>query len=132
GGKGDVRRLGAYTVNNSQFAEVDDEGLVVAAEVGETAIMARFERTFAATGVIVLEPALGVPPSGGSPDADANVAGGPDGLKPARRIFQALPVPQHFIDGPVVQKLNRLKITPSPAAGDEEFLRRAFLPPTSA
>jgi hypothetical protein len=96
----DVTRLGAYAVNNSQFAEVDDEGLVVAAEAGETAIMARFERTFAATGVIVLEPASD---------------------------FVASPVPEHFIDGPVVEKLNRLKITFSPAAGEEEFLRRVFL-----
>lgn len=100
GTKRDVTRLGAYAVNNTQFAEVDDEGLVVAVEPGETAIMARFERTFAATGVIVLDAVSGFVPA---------------------------PVPQHFIDGPVVEKLNRLKITPSPAAGDEEFLRRVYL-----
>ncbi|MBI3863494.1 MAG: DUF1549 domain-containing protein, partial [Planctomycetia bacterium] len=97
----DVTRLGAFTVNNTQFAEVDDEGLVVAQDAGETAIVARFERTFAATGVVVLNPA-------------------PD--------FVAAPVPQdHFIDRHVVEKLNRLKIAPSPLAGDEEFLRRIYL-----
>ena len=30
------------------YAEVDDEGLVTAGDPGETAIVARFERTFAA------------------------------------------------------------------------------------
>src|SRR5262249_15947510 len=86
--------------NNNQFAEVDDEGRVVAAEPGETAIVARFERTFAATGVVVLK--------------------GESGFSPA-------PVPQHLVDGPVVEKLNRLKIAPSPAAGDEGVLRRVYL-----
>ena len=38
------------------------------------------------------------------------------------------PVPaDNLIDHPVVEKLNRLKITPSPLAGDEEFLRRVYL-----
>jgi hypothetical protein len=37
-------------------------------------------------------------------------------------------VPQnHLIDRHVVEKLNRLRITPSPLAGDEEFLRRVHL-----
>jgi hypothetical protein len=101
GTKRDVTRLGAYTVNNTQFAEIDEEGLVTAVDPGETAIVARFERTFAATGVIVL-----------APDP----------------TFVPTPVPQgNLIDQPVVEKLNRLKIVPSPAAGDEEFLRRVSL-----
>ena len=33
----------------------------------------------------------------------------------------------NLIDRHVVDKLNRLKISPSPLAGDEEFLRRVFL-----
>jgi hypothetical protein len=97
----DVTRLGAFTVNNTQFAEVDEEGLVESQEVGETAIVARFERTFAATSVIVLNP---------SPD------------------FVPTPVPSdNFIDQLVIEKLNRLKIGPSPISGDEEFLRRVYL-----
>lgn len=101
GTKRDVTRLGVYTVNNTQFAEIDEEGLVVAVDPGETAIVARFERTFAATGVVVLSPDPGFVPT---------------------------PVPQgHLVDQPVVEKLNRLKIAPSPLAGDEEFLRRVYL-----
>ena len=42
--------------------------------------------------------------------------------------FTPAPVPQdHLIDRHIVEKLNRLKITPSPLAGDEEFLRRVYL-----
>src|SRR5205807_2552012 len=38
------------------------------------------------------------------------------------------PVPEnHLVDKHVVAKLNRLKIAPSPVAGDEEFLRRVYL-----
>jgi hypothetical protein len=97
----DVTRLGAFTVNNTQFAEVDEEGLVVAQDAGETAIVARFERTFAAASVVVLNPA-------------------PD--------FIPTPVPQEqFIDRFVIEKLNRLKIATSGIAGDEEFLRRLSL-----
>ena len=96
----DVTRLGIFSANNNQFAEIDAEGLVTAGDAGETAIMVRYERTFAATGVIVLAP-------------DAN--------------FAPSPVPEHLIDKPVVEKLNRLKIAPSPLAGDEEFLRRVYL-----
>jgi hypothetical protein len=95
----DVTRLGIYSANNNQFAEVDDEGFVSAAEAGETAIVARYERMFAATGVIVITP-------GGE--------------------FTPTPVPNHLVDGPVIEKLNRLRIAPSVLAGDEEFLRRVY------
>jgi hypothetical protein len=97
----DATRLSVFNANNDRYAEVDDEGLVTASEVGETVIVARFERTFAATSVVVLNPA------------------------PA---FVASPVPQdNFIDKHVVEKLNRMKMTPSALATDEEFLRRVYL-----
>jgi hypothetical protein len=97
----DVTRLGIYTANNEQFASVDDEGMVTAGDAGETAIVARFERTFAATSVIVLS---------------------------AEGKFTPTTVPQgNLIDRHVVEKLNQLKIAPSPLAGDEEFLRRVYL-----
>lgn len=97
----DVTRLGIFNANNTQFAAVDDDGLVKAADAGETAVVARFERTFAATSVTVLPPV-------------------PD--------FKPTPVPaEHLIDRHVVEKLNRLKVSPSPLAGDEEFLRRVYL-----
>jgi hypothetical protein len=102
----DVTRLGSYTVNNPQFAAVDEEGGIIAGEAGETAIVARFERVFAATGLIVLAPTQNftltpLPPV--SPQGD------------------------DLIDRAIVEKLNRLRITPSPVAGDEEFLRRVYL-----
>jgi hypothetical protein len=101
GSKRDVTRLGIFTANNTQFAGVDDEGLVAAGDAGETAIVGRFERTFAATSVLVLNPVANFVPT---------------------------PVPpEHLVDRHVVEKLNRLKIMPSPLAGDEEFLRRVYL-----
>jgi len=97
----DVTRLGVFNVNNNRFAEVDEEGLVIAGEVGETAVVARFERTFATTSVVVLNP-------------DPK--------------FVAAPVPQdNPIDKHVLEKLGRLRIAPSPLTDDEEFLRRVFL-----
>jgi len=97
----DVTRLGCYSVNNELYAMVNDEGLVTAREFGETAVVARFERKFAAVDVIVLRD------------------------DPA---FQPTPVPtDHFIDTLVVRKLNELKIQPSPLADDEQFLRRVSL-----
>lgn len=97
----DVTKLAIFAANNTQFANVDDDGWVKAIDSGETAIVARFERTFAATSVMVLKQAPG---------------------------FVATAVPSdHFVDRHVVEKLNRIRITPSPVAGDEEFLRRVYL-----
>ena len=97
----DVTRLGILTANNVQFADVDEQGFVTAGDAGETAIVARFERSFAATSVMVLKPAASFAPT---------------------------PVPaNHVIDTPVIEKLNRLQIASSPLAGDEEFLRRVHL-----
>jgi hypothetical protein len=96
----DVTRMGIFTANNSQYADVDLEGMVVAGDTGETAIMARYERTFAATGVMVLATESNFTPS---------------------------PVPENLVDKPIIEKLNRLKIVPSPLAGDEEFLRRVYI-----
>ena len=96
----DVTRLTVFSANNTQFADVDDEGLVTGSDAGETAIVARFERVFASTNVIVLNP---------------------------NRKFTPAPRPENLVDRAVVDKLNRLKISPSPLAGDEEFLRRVTL-----
>lgn len=101
GTKRAVTRLGILTANATQYADIEGEGIVVAGDPGETAIVARFERTFAATSVMVLK-------------ADPK--------------FVATPVPPgNFIDKHVIDKLNRLKITPSAQSSDEEFLRRVYL-----
>ena len=97
----DVTRLGIITANNTQYAEVTEDGIAIAGDAGETAIVGRFERTFAASSVLVVK---SVP------------------------NFVATPVPQNqLIDKHVIEKLNRLKIVPSPLAGNEEFLRRVYL-----
>ncbi|MEO8165386.1 MAG: DUF1549 domain-containing protein, partial [Betaproteobacteria bacterium] len=94
----DVTRLGIYNVNTTRIAQVTDEGLVTADELGESAVVARFERIFATSNFIVLQP---------------------------NPSFQPTPVPDaNVIDKFVVQKLNRLNITPSEMATDEMFLRR--------
>ena len=97
----DVTRLGVFCANNDRYAAVDDAGLVAGGDAGETAIVGRFARTFAAAGVLVLNP-------GGN--------------------FTPTPVPaNNLVDRHVIEKLNRLKIAPSALAGDEAFLRRVYL-----
>jgi hypothetical protein len=100
GTRRDVTRLAVFAANNNQYADVDDGAVATGAMAGETAIVGRFERTFAATGVTILQ---------------------------AGASFTPTPVPQDLIDKHVVEKLNRLKIAPSPVAEDEEFLRRVYL-----
>lgn len=97
----DVTRLGIIAANNTQYADVEEEGIVVAGDSGETAVVARFERVFAATSVMVLK---------GDPKFTPSKAPG-----------------SNFIDKHVIDKLNRLQITPSPMANDEEFLRRVYI-----
>ena len=97
----DVTQLAIFNVNTDGVAEVTDAGLVTARDFGESAVVARFERKFAASRLIVLK------------------------RNPA---FQPTPVPtDHFIDQHVITKLNDLKVLPSDLATDEEFLRRVFL-----
>jgi len=97
----DVTKLAIFNVNTEGVAEVTDTGLVTARDLGESAVVARFERKFAASRLIVLK---------------------------RQPQFQPTPVPaDNFIDRHVVTKLNDLKIQPSELAGDEEFLRRVSL-----
>ncbi len=97
----DVTRLGIFNVNTQRVAQVDDEGLVAIAELGETAIVARFERIFATSNFIVLQP---------------------------NPSFQPTPVPDaNLVDKFVIPKLNSLKIKPSELADDATFLRRVYV-----
>ncbi|MFM9962291.1 MAG: DUF1553 domain-containing protein [Planctomycetaceae bacterium] len=97
----DVTKLAIFNVNTEGVADVTDVGHVTARELGESAVVARFERKFAAARLIVLQR---------KPD------------------FKPTPVPtDHFVDQHVVAKLNDLKVTPSESATDEEFLRRVSL-----
>jgi hypothetical protein len=97
----DVTRLAVFAANNDQFATMIGEGHLTAGNPGETAVVGRFERKFAAAGVTVLRP---------------------------NHAFTPTPVPTgNLVDRHVIEKLNRLKITPSGLASDEEFLRRVYI-----
>ena len=101
GSSRDVTRLGIFNVNTQRVAKVSDEGLVTTSDLGETAVVARFERVFATANFIVLQ---------SNPD------------------FQPTPIPKtNVIDEFVIQKLNNLKIKPSELADDATFLRRVYL-----
>ncbi|MBX9680735.1 MAG: DUF1553 domain-containing protein [Gemmataceae bacterium] len=98
----DVTKFAVLTVNNPLHGETDDDATFTAGELGETAVVARYERVFAAASVLV--------------------------LKPSAAEFKPTPVGQgHLVDRHVIEKLNRLKIMPSALATDEEFLRRVHL-----
>ena len=98
----DVTRFAVLTVNNPLHGETDDDATFTAGELGETAVVARYERVFAAASVLV--------------------------LKPSAVEFKPTPAVQgHLVDRHVIEKLNRLKIMPSALATDEEFLRRVHL-----
>lgn len=101
GSERDVTHLSVFTPNAEQIATVDENGRVTAEQLGETAVSARFERTFATAEFIILQP---------------------------NAKFKPTPVPQdNLVDRFVVEKLNALNITPSELAGDEQFLRRVYL-----
>lgn len=101
GSRRDVTRLSIFTANAEQIATVSESGQVYAEMLGETAVSARFERTFATAEFIVLE---------------------------ANPSFQPTATPtDNLVDRHVIPKLNALNIEPSPLAGDEMFLRRVYL-----
>ncbi len=66
GTRRDVTRLAVFTANNTLYADVDDEAVVTGGSPGETAIVGRFERTFAATGVTSLKARLCIHSKSGS------------------------------------------------------------------
>jgi len=97
----DVSRTGIFNVNIERVAKVDDAGLVSVNNLGETAIVARYEGIFAVANLIVLPPDQG---------------------------FKAAPVPQdNIVDRDVITKLNDLRIRPSEVTDDERFLRRMMV-----
>ncbi|MDA1232353.1 MAG: DUF1549 domain-containing protein, partial [Planctomycetota bacterium] len=105
----DVTREAVFETSNFEVATVSKQGLIKAVTRGEAAALVRFEGSYAAAPISIL--------------------GNRDG-------FEWTPSPEHnFIDGLVNAKLQRMKILPSGAADDTEFLRRASLdiggvPPT--
>jgi len=99
----DVTRWVKYTSANASVATVDDNGKVQVMGHGEGAITAWYLSRIA-IGTITVPYTNNIP---------AEV------FAQARR--------RNFIDELVLEKLQSLKLPPSPRASDEEFLRRAFI-----
>ncbi len=97
----DVSQDAIFTVNIERVAKVDDSGLVSATDLGETALIARYENLFAVADFVVLPPDRG---------------------------FRPAPIPtDSLVDAQVLRKLNTLRITASDLTDDAHFLRRVFV-----
>lgn len=102
----DVTKLSAFSSNNKMAADVDasgnaSSGSVAATRSGEAFATARFDKFTVGTQIIVL----------------------PKGIQYERP--QETPVNE--IDTLVLDKLQKLRILPSPLSDDEEFLRRVYI-----
>jgi Protein of unknown function (DUF1549)/Protein of unknown function (DUF1553) len=97
----DVTAEAIIDSSNAEVATVDKQGLATAVRRGETAMLARYEGSYAAVPLIVMGDRTG---------------------------FAWHDTPTHnFIDTLVYEKLRELKIQPSGVCSDEEFVRRLCL-----
>ena len=97
----DVSDLARIATNNENSTPIDESGLVTAGVRGESFITARFDVHTVGSQVLTL---------------------------PSDLQFTASDeVPANYIDTLVANKLNKLRIQPSPLCSDEEFLRRVTL-----
>src|SRR5262249_35666336 len=104
----DVTSQALFLSNNDSVAAVSPTALIKAGDRGEAFIMARFATFTAGVPVIVLPARTGLAPTG----------------VPAKsRISAAV----NYIDSLVDAKLKKLRVTPSPVAADETFLRRVYI-----
>ena len=99
----DVTRWAKYTSTNESVAKVDDRGCVTIGGFGEGAITAWY-----LSNVVVARSARRT-------------------RQPVASEVFARAERRNFIDELVLEKLASLNIPPSPLAGDEEFIRRAYL-----
>ncbi len=97
----DVTDLVIFSSNNDPTAAVTKGGLVTSGDRGEAFVLARFDVYSIVSQIIVI----------------------PDGLKYERpKLAEA-----NYIDTLVNNKLDKLRIFPSPIAGDEEYVRRVYI-----
>ena len=109
GTKRDVTNLALYHSNNPSIAAIDQDGGVTAGSIaGDTHVFARYSRFAIGASVTVLKPDTFVWPN---------------------------PIAHNYIDEPIFERLQKLRIAPSELCDDETFLRRVTLdlaarPPT--
>jgi hypothetical protein len=95
-----VNNLALYFSNNKNAADIDDHGVVTGGKPGDTWVFARFARFTAGAEIAVLSP----------------------------EPFTWRKIPEaNYIDRDIDARLKNLHILPSAPAGDEEFVRRAYL-----
>ena len=104
-----VNDLALYLTNNKNTADISDAGVVTGDKRGDTFVFARFAKYTVGAEVIVL----------------------PDGKFKWPKLTA-----NNYIDELVYAKLQKLRVLPSAACTDEQFLRRAYLdviglPPTA-
>ncbi len=105
----EVTKESVFSSNTPTTVEINDAGVINTQRKGEAAMLVRYEGKLAVVNVTVLSEKAG---------------------------FQWKPMPENnYIDTFINSKLQRVKMLPSPLAGDAEFLRRASydligLPPT--
>ncbi|MBM3459877.1 MAG: DUF1549 domain-containing protein, partial [Armatimonadetes bacterium] len=98
----DVTRLARFATNSPQLAGVGDDGRIRTQNLpGDAAIMAHYGGMVAVSRVVT--------------------------PRPDRSPLPAPPTPRNFLDTLVWNRLRTLRIAPSGAASDAEFLRRAYL-----
>ncbi|MEM6687831.1 MAG: DUF1549 domain-containing protein [Planctomycetota bacterium] len=98
----DIEELATFSTNNSTVAAVDQSGLITAGTRGEAFVMARFDTHTVGSQVLTL----------------------PENLEYSAPSTEPEP---SYVDELVMKKLNQLRIEPSPACSDEEFIRRATI-----
>jgi hypothetical protein len=97
----DVTREANFSSNTPEIADIDAKAVAKGERVGEAALMVRYEGKFVTLPLTVLNPKPGF-------------------------AWNNLPK-NNYIDELIDAKLKRLKILPSPAIGDTEFLRRVSI-----
>lgn len=97
----DITSLALFLSNNDNSATISPEGVITAHNRGEAFIMARFATYTVGSQFVVL----------------------PKGL-----VWEDTPqLARNYVDEFVNLKMKQLRMNPSPRAGDEEFLRRAYV-----
>lgn len=101
GSKRDVSAEAFLESSNTEVATIDKAGVVTAVRRGETAVLARYEGSYAAASLIIMGDRTGF-------------------------VWENVPT-YNYIDELVYAKLKSVKIQPSDVCSDSDFIRRLYL-----